>query len=200
MDLHRAPLADSVDALVGLALDIHPRSVDAEQARDVSDHLPLALGQLWALTDHRGIDVHDLKSGAGDLGAGCFDEECRVLSLPRWVGIGEGLSDIWHSERAEEGIDHRMKQRIALRVPNWTERMVKPRTAKHERPSRAGGRHGFEAMQVVSMSNPKGGQLGAHERSLSPKAVTPLANSRRARPDSADSTVPRTRAQLKATP
>lgn len=162
MDLDRAAFSDSVDRLVGLALEIDPRSVDPEQSRDVPDHLALAIGEFGPLADYGDVEIDDLESRSSNFRARRLDKEGRVLSFPRRVGVREGLSDIRHPERAEERVHDSMKDRVAIGMPDGAKRMVEPRATKDERATFASRRHGFEAMQVVTVADAKGRKRRAH--------------------------------------
>jgi len=171
-------LADGVDLLVGLALQIDLRPLALEQAGDVGDHFALARAQRGALADDGDVDVADPPARLSNQIPGRGEEARRVGSLPLRIVVGELLADVRQTDGPEERIGDRVEDGVAVAVPHRSGGMVETDAAENERPTRSCRRPRFEAMEVVAMTHAKGWRT--HGGNVPPRAqVAPGGRRRR---------------------
>ena len=162
MHLDRAPFAHRVDLLVSLAFEIHARDVHAEQSRDVGDHLTLLRSQFRALTDHGDVEIDQRKALVLEGSARRLHERRGVFAFPFRCAVRKRLADIFHPESAQQRINHRVIDGVAVRMRDGTDGMIKvhPRENKRATASVRSGR--LEPVKVVAVADPKHGERGRH--------------------------------------
>lgn len=155
MHFYGATLADGIDLLVGLPLEIHPRGFDLEQRREGGSKLGLPRADLRTFENDRGIEIPDLEPHRPHSIAGFAQEDPRVRTFPSGIGVGEELSDVVEAEGAEQRIRHGMEEGIPVGVADWPAIVIEMEASEHESPALAGRWSRFEAMKVVSVSDAK---------------------------------------------
>jgi len=155
MDFDRTALAHRIDLLMGLALQVHPSGLEAEEPRDVRGHLGLARRELRSLADHGDVEVDDGEAGPLHPRPSLLDEVRRVAALPLGRRVGKRLSDIWKPQRTHQRVEHRVEDGIAIRVTDRPDGMVEADPSKDERPPPPLRRLRLEAVEVVAVADPK---------------------------------------------
>src|SRR5262245_6240450 len=109
--------AHEADALAGRELDVHPGPVEAGRLRDARAHLLTERGELWLFAGERRVDVGRAVTGVAQLFADGAEQLDRVGVAPALVGVGEVLADVAEARRAEQRVDHRVRQDVGVAVP-----------------------------------------------------------------------------------
>ncbi len=154
MNFDGAAFAHCVDALVGLPLDIDLRTGTSQQGGEVLAHLIPPRPDLRLLANNCDINVSEQKPPRGNPPNGLLQKYRTVLTIVAGVRVRKELPDIRLSDSPQQGIRHRMENRVAVRVTDRARRMVKSDSPQNARPTTALWLEGLEAMQIVTVPNP----------------------------------------------
>lgn len=153
MDLDRATLADGVYSLVCLSLDVDAAGLDGEDAGEVGAHGVFVGGEPGAFEDDGGVEVFDVPAARGGAVGGGGEEDLGVLGFVARVGVGEELADVGEAKGAEDGIGDGVVEGVAIGVGGWAGVVGEGNAAEDEGAAPAGGREGFEAVEVVAVAD-----------------------------------------------
>ncbi len=157
MNLDGPALAHGIDTLVGLALQIHLPHFTAQNRSNPVSHLILAGTDLGLLTDDRDVEISEAETLVFNAFGRLSEESPAVSILMPRVVIRKQLPDIRLANRPEQGVGHGVQDRVAVRVANRADGMVKRHAAEHERSTRPLRGSGLQPVQVVSMADTAGG-------------------------------------------
>jgi hypothetical protein len=141
-------IADGADALAGLCLQTDALDFDVE---DVGQPLAddLAMGEkLGTLCEDDAVDVDDSPAERRHGVNGSGEHFGGIASSVFGIGIGIHLADIAQRGRAEERVDHGMKQGIAVAMPDRLPIVRNIDAAEPQRPS------WLKPMQIVPNPDP----------------------------------------------
>ena len=97
---------------------------------------PISLAHIpdpWLLPDEDAVGVHELPAGLAHLAVGLGKEVERRRSTVPLVSGGEERADVAEVRGAEDRVDERMRDDVAVRVAGEPARMVDRHAAEHER-------------------------------------------------------------------
>ena len=147
------PLAQRVDTLVRLALDVDPTPVALQQTGDVINHLSAMFAQPGTFTDDGDIEVAHFVPRLSHPMGGDLHENRRVGVLILWIGIGKEATYVLGPDRPQQGVGESVVQRVTIGMSHRPERMIEPHPAEDERPAGTVGSDRLQAMQVVAVAD-----------------------------------------------
>lgn len=156
MNLNCPTLPNSINLLVGLALDIDPVLGAEEQLGNPSSHRIRDRCDFRAFTDHCGIQVPDHQVPGLHPTDRFFQENAGVGTLVDGIRIGKEPSNIRFAQGTQEGIGHSMEQGVTIGMTDGACGMLNLDTAQHERPPIPIGRTCLEPMKIVSVPDTHG--------------------------------------------
>src|SRR5262245_4036012 len=170
----RDPLApaDRAHPLVGCGLDADGRREDALEA---GGDLRLVGRNVGLLADHSHVDVLD---GARKLPESDTEEVDRVRVAPLPLVGWEQLPEVPEAAGAEQGVDHRVREHVGVRVAREAALVLDFGAAEDQRLAL------LEPMAVVADADPERHQLASSEPETSAASppARPSGASRRCRP------------------
>jgi len=155
MHFNGSPLADRIDAFVGLALHIHPFGPDPEFLRHIRSDRLLVRREFGTLQYHRGIDIFDSKSIAGGQTDRLTQKDRGISGVVPGIIVGKELADVLTAQCTQNGIGHGVIERVAIGMGHWTAIVFKSDTADDQRSTAALRVNRLQPMQVVAVSDPK---------------------------------------------
>jgi transposase InsO family protein len=111
------------------------RRVDAEYAGKTAGDLLATRGELWALEDHGGVDVHDPPAGVPQERQRMAQQLQRVGVPVALVGVREVLADIAEPGGPEQRIDDRVRENVGIGVPVEAALLRDRDAAEHQPPA-----------------------------------------------------------------
>ena len=102
MDLDRSALANGIDRLVGLTLEIHLVDIASEDAGDVRNHVSLVWTQFRTFTDDRHIEIDQSPSRGTDMLNRRFEEITGITTGIDGIIVREELADVLGSDGSEQ--------------------------------------------------------------------------------------------------
>lgn len=154
MDFYGAALSDGVHALVGLALDVDAIDRDADEFGDACAHGFFVRSDPGAFEHDCGIEIGDDPAGRGGATRGLTQVDRGVLARVARIGIGEELADVGHRQGSEDGICDGVEEGVSVGVGDGDPVGLDLDAAEHQPVSGAGLAEGFQAVQVVPMTDP----------------------------------------------
>ena len=161
--------AREAEAVGGRRAHRDPVDRDAHRAREPRAHRDSHVGDLRPLADEDAIRVHELEPGhANDLVAP-LEQPDRGRVEPLRVGRGEELADVSLPGRAEDRVDERVGDHVAIRVARQPRLAGKVDACEHERdPVR-------EPVRVHAEPDP---QVAHSQEATSTRSAAPVTLSR----------------------
>ena len=169
MNLDGPAFTDGIDLFVGLSLDVHAIGITPQSSGDPGLEFRRTWRDLRTLTDHGRVEVADRKAPTLHPGDGLLEEDPRVLTFVPRIGVRKQATDVRFPQGAEDGIGHRVQQRIPVGMSHRTRGMVESDSPQDEGPSPAFRRECFEPMQVVAMTD-------THDDKCTPGEATRFAD------------------------
>ena len=116
--------------------------LDAERLREPRPHRSAERRDPRLLADEHAVRVHELPAGLAHLRVGAREQVERRGALPLGRARGEERADVAESRRAEERVDQRVRDHVAVRVARRARAGTRPRRrrARAARPRRARAR------------------------------------------------------------
>src|SRR4030095_2344742 len=112
--------ADGVDTFVGLGLQVNRLGGDAEGLRKRFAHFREMRAELRFFRDHNSIDVFNGQVFLIQELSRVLQEHKAAGALPPGIGIGEMCADIAERRSAKERVAQRVRENVAIRMPDWT--------------------------------------------------------------------------------
>ena len=142
-----AILAEAVDLLVRLALEVHPGLSAAKEFRQIPADRLLVRTELRALEDDRYIEIADRKAVGLHPANGFFDENPRIGGLPVRVCVGEELADVRLAQRATDRVRDGVIDHIAITMRRAAAVVLKADPADDQREA------GFQPVQIETVAD-----------------------------------------------
>ena len=107
--------------------------VDSKCIGETATHLVPVRGDARLLADEDAVGADERVAGLADLRVRVAQELERVCALPALVAGREQRADVAETGRAEQGVDERMRDHVAVRVAGEAARMLDRDAAEDER-------------------------------------------------------------------